>query len=115
MLDTIPIDEVVDAILGRNKTYLEIAAMDVVDLSYRVREDRWEHPELDQLPVGNDEIAQAILDHALSKVPDSRVLILKLLAEQRRQSRYLRTVAWAAGLWLVLVVLGMIGWAILLS
>ena len=105
MLDTIPIDEVVDAILGRNKTYLEIAAMDVVDLSYRVREDRWEHPELDQLPVGNDEIAQAIVEHALSRVPDSRVLILKLLAEQRRQTRLLTTVAWAAGLWLALMFL----------
>ena len=115
MLDTIPIDEISEAILGRKKTYLEIAAMDVVELSNKVRENRWRHLELDQLPVGNDEIAQAIVEHAISEAPESRVVMIKLLAEQRRQSRYLRTVAWAAGLWLVLVVLGMIGWAILLS
>ena len=114
MLDTIPMDEVSDAILGRKKTHLDVAAMDVVDLLYRVHENRWEHPELDQLPVSDEEIAQAILEHALSKAPDSRVIVIKILAEQRRQSRYLRTIAWAAGLWLVLVILGMIGWAVIL-
>lgn len=105
MLDTIPIDEVSNTIFARNNTYLDIAAMDVVDVSNKVWEKRPEHPTLAQLSASDEEIAQAIVEHALSKVPDSRVLILKLLAEQRRQTRLLTTVAWAAGLWLALMFL----------
>ena len=103
MLDTILIDKVSDAILGGKMTYLDIAGMDVVEVSNKVRENRWEHPEIDQLPASDEEIAQAILEHALSKAPDSRVLIIRLLAEQKRQTQLLQTVAWAAGLWLALV------------
>ena len=98
-------DEVTDAIIGPGKTCLDIAAMDPVDLSNKVWENRSEHPELAQLSATDEEIAKAIFEHALSEAPDSRVIIIKLLAEQKRQTRLLKTVAWAAGLWLALVLL----------
>lgn len=103
MLDTIPMDEVTEAMMGPDTTFLDIALTDLGDLTHQVRMNRFKHTRLAELSVSDNEIAVAILEHARSQVPaDYRAIIIQHLAEQKRQSRYLRIIAWAAGLWLFL-------------